>query len=97
MTNNTEALAIVEASSEEIAPLWSAAREPPYFGTVVTRTLPYRLPSPYAPEPSVVESAEQMFLADFARSTRATAADYTAAPWWFRLAARTSRLMAPVQ
>lgn len=48
-------------------------------------------------EPSTVREAEAMFAADFARSTRATAADFTARPWWFRLAARTSRLMAPVQ
>ncbi len=48
-------------------------------------------------EPSTVREAEKMFAADFARSTRATAADFTARPWWFRLAARTSRLLAPVQ
>ena len=48
-------------------------------------------------EPSTVAATEQMFLADFARSSPATAADYLAKPWWFRLAARTSRLMAPVQ
>jgi cardiolipin synthase len=48
-------------------------------------------------EPSTLHAAEAMFAADFARSTRATAADFTARPWWFRLAARTSRLMAPVQ
>ncbi len=48
-------------------------------------------------EPSTVRAAEAMFAADFARSTRATATDFTARPWWFRLAARTSRLMAPVQ
>lgn len=48
-------------------------------------------------EPSTVHEVEAMFAADFARSTRATAADFTARPWWFRLAARTSRLMAPVQ
>jgi len=48
-------------------------------------------------EPATVAAAEQMFLADFARSSPATAADYLAKPWWFRLAARTSRLMAPVQ
>ena len=48
-------------------------------------------------EPSIVGAVEKMFEADFARSTRATAADYTARPWWFRLAARTCRLMAPVQ
>jgi len=48
-------------------------------------------------EPSVVEAVEKMFEADFARSTRAIAADYTARPWWFRLAARASRLMAPIQ
>jgi hypothetical protein len=48
-------------------------------------------------EPSMVGKVEKMFEADFARSTRATAADYTARPWWFRLAARTCRLMAPVQ
>jgi cardiolipin synthase len=48
-------------------------------------------------EPSTVRASEEMFAADFARSTRATAADFTARPWWFRLAARTSRLMAPIQ
>ena len=48
-------------------------------------------------EPSTVREAEAMFLADFARSTRATAADFTDRPWWFRLAARSSRLMAPIQ
>ena len=48
-------------------------------------------------EPATVHAAEQMFAADFARSTRATAADFTERSWWFRFAARTSRLMAPVQ
>jgi cardiolipin synthase len=48
-------------------------------------------------EPSVVQAAEKMFAADFARSTRATATEFTDRPWWFRLIARTSRLMAPVQ
>jgi cardiolipin synthase len=48
-------------------------------------------------EPSTVRDVEAMFLADFARSTRATAADFTERPWWFRFAARASRLMAPVQ
>jgi cardiolipin synthase len=48
-------------------------------------------------EPSTVHAAEAMFAADFARSTRAAATDFTDRPWWFRLAARTSRLMAPVQ
>ncbi len=48
-------------------------------------------------EPSAVRAAEAMFAADFARSTRASAADFTDRPWWFRLAARTSLLMAPVQ
>jgi cardiolipin synthase len=48
-------------------------------------------------EPAAVRAAEAMFAADFARSTRATAADFTERPWWFRLAARTSRLMAPIQ
>lgn len=48
-------------------------------------------------EPSFVQDVEKMFVADFARSTRAAAADYTARPWWFRLSARTSRLLAPVQ
>jgi cardiolipin synthase len=48
-------------------------------------------------EPSTVRDTEAMFVADFARSTRATAADFTSRPWWFRLAARSSRLMAPVQ
>jgi cardiolipin synthase len=40
-------------------------------------------------EPLLVRDAETMFVADFARSTRATAADFTARPWWFRLSART--------
>jgi cardiolipin synthase len=48
-------------------------------------------------EPSIVQAVERMFESDFTKSTRATAADYTDRPWWFRLAARTSRLMAPVQ
>lgn len=48
-------------------------------------------------EPSAVQAAEKMFAADFARSTRAAAADFSGRQWWFRLAARTSRLMAPVQ
>jgi cardiolipin synthase len=48
-------------------------------------------------EPTVVREAEAMFLNDFSKSTRATAADYTERPWWFRLAARTSWLMAPIQ
>jgi cardiolipin synthase len=48
-------------------------------------------------EPATVAAAEAMFLADFSRSREAHAADYTSQPWWFRLAARTCRLMAPVQ
>lgn len=48
-------------------------------------------------EPSAVRSAEAMFDADFARSRRALATEFTERPWWFRLAARTSRLMAPIQ
>ncbi len=48
-------------------------------------------------EASIVADVEKMFVADFARSTPATAADFTGRPWWFRLAARASRLMAPVQ
>jgi len=48
-------------------------------------------------ERSFVQDVEKMFAGDFARSTRAGAADYTGRPWWFRLAARTARLMAPVQ
>jgi cardiolipin synthase len=48
-------------------------------------------------EPALVQDVEKMFTADFARSTRATATEFTSRPWWFRLAARTSRLMAPVQ
>jgi cardiolipin synthase len=48
-------------------------------------------------EPSVVREAEAMFLSDFAKSTRAKATDYTGRPWYFRLAARTSWLMAPIQ
>jgi len=48
-------------------------------------------------EPSMVRDVERMFLADFALSTRARATDFTARPWWFRFAARTSRLLAPVQ
>jgi cardiolipin synthase len=38
-----------------------------------------------------------MFLDDFSRSREVRAADFTSKPWWFRLAARTCRLMAPVQ
>lgn len=48
-------------------------------------------------EPSIVQSVEKMFTDDFLHSTRATAADYTDRQWWFRVAARTCRLMAPVQ
>ncbi len=48
-------------------------------------------------EEGVVRQAEQMFQKDFARSVPAHAADFTERPWWFRLAARTSWLMAPVQ
>ncbi|HET6407812.1 MAG TPA: cardiolipin synthase [Chthoniobacteraceae bacterium] len=48
-------------------------------------------------EPAAVHSVESMFIADFSRSRRAAPTDFTARPWWFRLAARTSRLMAPVQ
>lgn len=48
-------------------------------------------------EPATVRAVEEMFTADFARSTRTTVSDFTARPWWFRLAARTSRLMAPIQ
>jgi len=48
-------------------------------------------------EPATVRDAEAMFAADFARSTRATADDFTARSWWFRLAAHTARLMAPIQ
>ena len=46
-------------------------------------------------EPALIQEVEKMFAADFARSTRATTTDFTDRPWWFRLAARTSRLMAP--
>jgi cardiolipin synthase len=48
-------------------------------------------------EPSALEQIESMFADDFSRSTLATASDFTGAGWWFRLAARSSRLMAPVQ
>jgi cardiolipin synthase len=48
-------------------------------------------------EPSVLRAVEEMFASDFARSRSASAADFTERPWWFRLAARTARLMAPVQ
>ena len=48
-------------------------------------------------ERSTVEAVEAMFAADFARSTRASATDFTDRSWWFRFAARTSRLMAPIQ
>lgn len=48
-------------------------------------------------EPSMVQDVEKMFLADFTRSTRALAGEFTSRPWWFRFAARASRLMAPVQ
>ena len=44
-----------------------------------------------------VQDVEKMFAADFARSTRATSTEFTSRPWWFRLAARSARLMAPVQ
>jgi cardiolipin synthase len=48
-------------------------------------------------EPSIVQAVEKMFSDDFLRSTLATSADFTDRHWLFRLAARTSRLMAPVQ
>jgi cardiolipin synthase A/B len=48
-------------------------------------------------EESLVQAVETMFLDDFARSTPARAVDFDNRPWWFRLAARTSRLMAPIQ
>jgi cardiolipin synthase len=48
-------------------------------------------------EPATVREVEAMFATDFGRSTQAAAADFTARAWWFRLAARTSRLMAPIQ
>ena len=48
-------------------------------------------------EPKTVKSVEEMFESDFSRSTRATAADFSGRSWWFRLAARASRLRAPVQ
>jgi cardiolipin synthase len=48
-------------------------------------------------EPSTVQAVEKMFAADFARSRRATAADFNDRSWGFRFAARLSRLMAPVQ
>ena len=48
-------------------------------------------------EAGTVQAAEAMFLDDFSRSHEARAAEFTSKPWWFRLAARTCRLMAPVQ
>ena len=48
-------------------------------------------------EARTVKAVEEMFEADFARSTRATAGDFANRSWWFRFAARASRLMAPVQ
>jgi cardiolipin synthase A/B len=48
-------------------------------------------------EPAFVRDVEKMFAADFAHSTQAAATEFTSRPWWFRLVARTSRLMAPVQ
>lgn len=48
-------------------------------------------------EPATMEAVEKMFAADFARSTRAPATDFTDRSWWFRFGARASRLMAPVQ
>ena len=48
-------------------------------------------------EAATVKAAEAMFLEDFSRSHEARAAEFTSKPWWFRLAARTCRLMAPVQ
>jgi antirestriction protein ArdC len=48
-------------------------------------------------EASALAQVEAMFAADFARSTRASAGDFSSRSWWFRLAARTARLMAPIQ
>ena len=48
-------------------------------------------------EPSMVQATQEMFLADFAKSKLAPGTEFTDRPWWFRLAARTSRLMAPIQ
>jgi cardiolipin synthase len=48
-------------------------------------------------EPTIVKATEAMFLADFAKSTYAKASEFTDRPWWFRFAARASRLMAPIQ
>lgn len=48
-------------------------------------------------EPDFVKEVETMFTADFLRSTRTPASEFTMRPWWFRLAARSSRLMAPIQ
>jgi cardiolipin synthase A/B len=48
-------------------------------------------------EPATVAAVEKMFEEDFARSKPAYATEFTQSPLWFRLAARTSRLMAPVQ
>jgi cardiolipin synthase len=47
-------------------------------------------------EPSTVRDVESMFLADFGKSMRVDGTDFTGRAWWFRFAARTSRLMAPI-
>ena len=43
------------------------------------------------------ENVEKMMEDDFANCTQVSAADYTSRPFWFRLAVRVSRLLAPIQ
>ena len=48
-------------------------------------------------DPAFASEVEQMFEADFARSSVMQPGEFDAKPWWFRFAARLSRLAAPVQ
>jgi cardiolipin synthase len=48
-------------------------------------------------EPGFAADLERMFEADFARSRQVNAAELDARPFWFRLAVRASRLLAPIQ
>lgn len=45
----------------------------------------------------MIRDVEAMLEADFKQCREVTAADYQQRPFWFRLAARTARLMAPIQ
>lgn len=49
------------------------------------------------PEPRIVHLIEAMFLEDLKHARRVPEDEYRRRPWWFRLAVRIMRLMAPVQ